>query len=155
MKFALLIFANLCFTTVFVRAQTKGSTQSNLYNVIQNQAVSASYQSIDELLADKILTNAFSVQVGASATSYHIYCNVLFAGAPNDNLAQQIGLKLSGSGNNHVEHRLHIAPTLLFEKQANTRSETLNFDAIIHGQTTRTIEPGNYDFSIQFTITQP
>ena len=152
MKFALLIFANLCFTTGIVRAQTKSSSQSNLYNVTQNQAVSASYQSIDELLADKILTNAFSVQVGASAASFHIYCSVLFAGVPNENLAQQIGLRLSG---NNVEHRLHTVPTFLFEKQAGNHPETLNFDAIIHGQTTRTIEPGNYDFSIQFTITQP
>lgn len=154
MKFALLCFVNLCLSTTAVVAQSKASAQSNLYNVIQNQAVSVSYQSIDELLTDKILTNAFSVQVGASATSYHIYCNVLFAGVPNENLAQQIGLKLSGAGN-QPEHRLHTANTLLIEKQANSRSEILNFDAIIHGQTTRNIEPGNYDFSIQITITQP
>jgi hypothetical protein len=154
MKFALLCFLNLCFTTTVAMSQTRPSGQGNLYNVIQNEPVSVYYQSIDELLTDKILNNVFSIQVSPSVTAYHIYCNVLFTGVPNENLAQQIGLKLSGAGN-QPEHRLHTASTLLLDKQADFRSGLLSFDAIIHGQTTRTIEPGNYDFYIQFTIIQP
>jgi|GEM_PF-1675290 len=149
MKTAIYLALYSCFFSVTALAQTPKETPT--FNIIQNQPLEIHYENIEELQSDKLIPNAFSIQLNTSPKPYRIYCQLVCSGAPNEAFAQLISLKQQ---TNNVETQLSTNPKILYTQQANQNPTIINFNAIIRKQTSW-FPTGNYTFSIQFTTIEP
>lgn len=150
MKILLSMLLLLWLTHPAARAQNY-LANDNLFKVTQNQPIAITYENVDELLSEKVIPNAFSIQVNASTQLYQVYCKVVSVNAQMESLANQISLRPSGT---NQEIKLSLTPKLLLERQPGSGSAILHYDAVIHRQDSW-LPQGSYNFSIQFTLVRP
>ena len=135
---------------------------SNSLSVIQNQPVSFYYNSIDELLNGKTISNAIELQVDPDRNAYNIYCSISFSN-PGSGLENKLSIKLaSKTSPNSIDHvpaqlTLSSAPQLLLSQpQLHSNSPYYSFFYDIGVAPISTfLTPGTYNFNLLFTISQP
>lgn len=140
---------------------TPGSfTGANDYLLVTaNQQAYFGYTSAGELLNEKKIENIFEVKVAAQSKSYNVSASIHFSGPGEQNFADKLSLvltkKTSANALATPETSLSSVPRLLFTQRPVNSSGQLSsffYDLVLHPLTSAS--PGNYDFTITFTMTQ-
>lgn len=133
----------------------------NSISAITNNSLFFTYQTIDELLNDKVIDNAVSLNVNSQKSKCVIYGQVVFTdGVPDEITAQRISLKLKNSTSsnftpaNYSQIRLSVTPVLLFEQEKASNVNLFNYDVVLQKQSSFE-KLGNHNFSIVFTLVEP
>lgn len=127
--------------------------------VTANQQAYFSYASAGELLNEKKIENIFEVKVAGQSKSYNVSASIHFGGQGEQNFADKFSLvltkKTSANALATPETSLSSVPRLLFTQRPINSSAQLSsffYDLVLHPLTSAS--PGNYDFTITFTMTQ-
>ncbi len=134
-------------------------SNTNSISVTQHQPLVFSYQSIDEYDMDKTITNALSVELAPRQANQFIYCQVVFNGPPQPQLAQRLGLKLRNpvqvpySGD--FDHIVMLSTTPVKIAEVSKQSPgSLHYDVLLRKQT-KMESTGNFNYTLVFSIIQP
>jgi hypothetical protein len=160
MKRMLVYFISLLTIPIISFAQ---EAHGDYLFITANAPIDFSYNTADELIQDKIISNAFELKLNSKAKTCSVYANLLFSGSVSNGITNQLALKL-----NHKNSASAVTTTteiplipqaaqMLFtqpQMPANSSYYSFSYDLILH-HSTSFINPANYNFSIIFTMTQP
>ncbi|PZF74685.1 hypothetical protein [Taibaiella soli] len=140
----------------------QNNLDDNAITVMPNNNINFSYQSIDDVLTDKVIDNAVSVSVSSKKSKCLIYAQVVFTGADqSEAMARRICLKLRNSTSTNFSPvnyaspvALSIQPVLLFEQDKATNLNLFNYDVVLKKQTGFD-KTGSHNFTITFSLVEP
>lgn len=164
MKKVLLTFLAI-YTSLGYSQQTfaQSANPDNNIALSINQPLIFSYNFADELAHDKIISNALELKVRAAQYNTDIYASISMPNADVTQFYRQMSLRLvnktstSAQAGINTDTYLTNTPTLLFNQPRmvdNAPYYSFYYDVIMHPFTSQ-IRPGNYNFAILFTMTQP
>ena len=159
MKNLNIIFFFLFFTFPFVNCAAQFS-QNNDLSVIQHKSIDLSYFNIDDLLKNKIITDAIEVDVKFSQPKMEIFASIVYGNFKSSSSQNKVGLKLSsqslsqGYGNDN-EFILTSFPikVLTIAAGPNINFTALFFDIIQHASK-EFLEVESDNFSIVFSTSK-
>ncbi len=160
MKHLRILFFLLLFS---IRSFAQGVKADNMIALSIINPLSISYNNIEEVKSAKVINNAFELKVKSASRGSNIYASLIFK-SNNDNnpLKQSLALKLREKNSSSCqavlgEVPLSNSPTfLLFQPTYNENNgiSSLSYDFIVKPMYTF-VKSGDYDFYINFTMTQP
>jgi len=145
------------------KALAQSANPDNNIALTVNQPLIFSYNFADELAHDKIINNALELKVRAAQFNADVYASISMPNADVSQFYRQMSLRLvnktSASAQTGVNTDTYLtnSPTLLFNQPRivdNAPYYSFYYDVIMHPFNSQ-IRPGNYNFAILFTMTQP
>ncbi len=135
---------------------------NNKISVQANRPIQFSYNNIEELQQQKVLTNAFELKLKVKEYSWNIFASVVaennaFYNTFNNKLALRLQNYDSYNANiSNIETILSQGQSLLFTQPAVQHSQHFNFiyDIVLY-PFTNFVPSGQFNFSIVFTMTRP
>ena len=153
MKIMLAFFLLFVFNSSFAQIAQRGDNIS----IVSNSQILFTYTSTDDLLHDKIISNAFQIDLISQNHNSSIYVSIAYAGHafPKDPVLK-LNHKTSSNSldNGMIETPLTNQGQLLFIQPKIAGSNSYYYDLILHPSSSF-IDPAIYKFSIIFTMTQP
>lgn len=142
-----------------ILAQGNGN---NKISVQANRPIQFSYNNIEELQQQKVLTNALELKLKVKEYSWNVFASLI---ADNNSFYNTFNNKLALRLQNYDSYNANISRTevvlsqtqaLLFTQPAVQHSQHFNFyyDVVLY-PFTNFVPSGQFNFSIVFTMTRP